>query len=162
MNKTSSAHKDRGSTIFLRGVVALIGLFVLGLCVFALPAGIATDNTGEYRWILLGLYVPVVPFFYALYQAMKLLDYIDSDEAFSYKSVRTLQRIRNCALVISGLFAAGMPYIFHVADKDDAPGVVAIGLIIIFASLVIATFAALLQKLLQSATKIKSENDLTV
>jgi len=36
------------------------------------------------------------------------------------------------------------------------------GLVIIFASVVIAAFAALLQKLLQNAIEIKSENDLTV
>lgn len=153
---------DRGSTIFLRGVIAAIGLLVLALCVFALPAGIASDNTGMYRWILLGLYVPAIPFFFALYQAMKLLDHIDRNKAFSTKSVDALQHIRNCALLISGLFAAGMPYIFHAADMDDAPGVVVIGLIIIFASLVIATFAAVLQKVLQNAIDIKSENDLTV
>jgi hypothetical protein len=60
------------------------------------------------------------------------------------------------------MFAAGMPYIFNVADKDDAPGVVAMALVIIFASLVIGVFAAVLQKLLQSVVAIKSENDLTV
>jgi hypothetical protein len=36
------------------------------------------------------------------------------------------------------------------------------GLIIIFASLVIAAFAAILQRILQEAINIKSENDLTV
>ena len=35
-------------------------------------------------------------------------------------------------------------------------------LMIIFASLVIAVFAAILQELLQEVTNIKSENDLTV
>jgi hypothetical protein len=55
-----------------------------------------------------------------------------------------------------------MPYIFYVGDRDDAPGAVAIGLVIVGASFVIATFAAVLQKLLESGRKIKSENDLTV
>ncbi|MER2256900.1 MAG: DUF2975 domain-containing protein, partial [Priestia megaterium] len=36
------------------------------------------------------------------------------------------------------------------------------GLVVPFASLVIAVFAAVLQKLLQEAIHIKSENDLTV
>jgi hypothetical protein len=55
-----------------------------------------------------------------------------------------------------------MPYIFYVADRDDAPGVSVIGFIIIFASFVIAVFAAVLERLLQNAIEIKSENDLTV
>ncbi|MDG0933775.1 DUF2975 domain-containing protein, partial [Bacillus paranthracis] len=37
-----------------------------------------------------------------------------------------------------------------------------VGLIIVFASLVISVFAAILQRLLQEAIHIKSENDLTV
>ena len=55
-----------------------------------------------------------------------------------------------------------MPYIFIVAEEDDAPGVVLIALIVIFASFIIATFAALLQKLFKEALAIKSENELTV
>ncbi|MED4598856.1 DUF2975 domain-containing protein, partial [Bacillus subtilis] len=41
-------------------------------------------------------------------------------------------------------------------------GIIVIGLVIIFASMVIAVFAAVLQKLLKEAIDIKSENDLTV
>ena len=55
-----------------------------------------------------------------------------------------------------------MPYVFYLADMDDAPGLVAIGLVIVFASFVIGAFAAVLQKLIQNAVEIKSENDLTV
>jgi hypothetical protein len=152
----------RGSTIILRGVVILIGLIVLALCVFALPAGIRSDNTGYYRPILLGLYIPAIPFFFALHQALKLLTYIDKNKAFSVLSVRVLMNIKYCALIISALFAAGMPYVFYAADRDDAPGVALMGFVIIGASFVIATFAGVLQKLIQNAVDIKSENDLTV
>src|SRR4051812_5843574 len=121
-----------GSTIFLRGVVIVIGAIVLGLCAFALPAGITSDATGMYRPILAGLYIPAIPFFYALYQTLALLNYIDKNKAFSNLSVDALKRIKLCAVVIAGMFAAGMPYIYFVADKDDAPGVVMVGLVIIF------------------------------
>jgi hypothetical protein len=153
---------NQGSTYFLKFVVVLIGLIVLTLCIFVLPVGIQTDRTGEYRNILLGLYVPAIPFFIALYQAIQLLNYIEKNKAFTEASVRALKNVKNCAITISILFGAGMPYIFYVADKDDAPGVVAVGFIIIFASFVIATAAALFQKLFQNAVDIKSENDLTV
>ena len=152
----------QGSTLFLKGVVALIGLMVIVMCAVVLPAGIANEDTGYYRPILLGLYVPAVPFFIALYQASKLLDLIDKNKAFSNLSVKAVKNIKYCAISISALFAAGMPYIYVAADKDDAPGVIVIGLVIAFASFVIATFAAVLQKLLQNAGDIKSENDLTV
>lgn len=160
--KRIQAYLRNGPTFFLRMVVILIGLAVLGLCVFVLPMGILSDQTGYYRPILLGMYIPAIPFFIALHQSLRLLRYIDEERAFSELSVTALGKIKKCGIAISALYVLGMPYIFHAAQLDDAPGVVAIGFIIIFASLVIAVFAAVLQKLLKNAIDIKSENDLTV
>jgi putative exporter of polyketide antibiotics len=108
------------------------------------------------------LYFPAIPFFFALYQALQLLDYIDENKAFSKASVTALHNIKTCGYLISALFALGMPYIFYVADRDDAPGAAAVGFIIIGASFVIGTFASVLQQLIQNALDIKEENDLTV
>lgn len=154
----------QGSTLILRGTIILIGFVVLGLCVFGLPRAISSELAGDFDYgpIFLGLYVTAIPFFFALHQALKLLDHIDHDKAFSQVSVNALKNIKYCALVISGLFAASMPYVFWLADRDDAPGVAAIGFVIIGASFVIATAAAVFQMLFQNAVDIKSENDLTV
>lgn len=151
-----------GSTIILRLAVLSFAALILGLCLFAVPAGIASDEFGLYRWVLLVLYIPAIPFFYAIYQTMKLLRYIDQNAAFSEASVMALKKIKYCGVLIAGLFAAGMPYIYYVANKDDAPGVVALGLVIIGASVAVAVFAAVLERLLGDAIAIKSENDLTV
>ena len=155
---------ERGSTLLLRFVVYAMGAIVLGLCLFGLPALISAETKGDFDYgpIFIGLYVPAIPFFFALYQALKLLNFIDKNKVFSTASVLALKRIKYSALIICGLFAAGMPYVFYVADRDDAPGVALIGFVIIGASFVIATFASLLQKLFQNAIDIKSENDLTV
>ncbi len=152
----------QGSTLFLKLVISLIGLATLLVCLFGLPLAIGSFDMGGYDPILLGMYLPAIPFFMALYQGFKLLTYIDSNTAFSPDSLQALKTIKSCAIIISVLYALGMPYIFRVADKDDAPGVVLIGLIIISASIVIAVFAAVLQKLFQNGLEIKSENDLTV
>lgn len=152
----------KGSTLFLRGVIVLMALGALALCLFVFPMGIATDKVGYYRPIVIGLYLPAIPFFIALFQAWKLLKFIDKNSAFSQGAVNALKYIKYSAISISSLFLLGMPYIFYAAQRDDAPGVVAIGLIIIFASGVIGTFAAVLEKLLQNVVDIKSENELTV
>jgi hypothetical protein len=162
MKNQKHARLSVGSTLFLRGVIFALGLTVLTLCAVALPLGIASDQTGYYKPILLGLYIPAIPFFFALQQAVKLLDNIDKNRAFSAGSVRSLRNIRNCGLTISGLFAVGTPYIFYAADQDDAPGVLLLALVIVFTSFVIAVFAAVLQKLIQNALDLKMENDLTV
>ncbi|TXG76472.1 DUF2975 domain-containing protein [Candidatus Dojkabacteria bacterium] len=153
---------DKSSTLFLRLVLILIAVIAGAVCAFVLPAGIASDNTGYYKPILLWLYLPAIPFFVALIQSFKLLNLIDKNKAFSEKSVNSLRIIKYCGLVISAIFLAGMPMVYFAAEKDDAPGVILVGLVFVFASFVVATFAGVLQKLLQNALEIKSENDLTV
>ena len=151
----------QGSTLFLKSVIYLIGLVVLGLCVIV--GGVSlSGNAGIYLPILIGIFITAIPFFYALYQGLQLLSYIDKNTAFSDASVKSINTIKYCAFTISTVYAAGMPFIIYVAEKDDAPGAVVIGLIIMFAFLVTGVFAAVLEKLLQNAIDIKSENDLTI
>ena len=150
------------STLFLKIVIFFIGLVVLALCIFVLPMGIRTDRTGFYLPILYGMYVTAIPFFYAIYHILKLLGYIDTNKAFSQLSINFFRHIKYSASLISILYSLGMPYIFYAADKDDAPGVVVIGLVFVFAPMVVAVFASVMQKLLQNALDLKSENDLTV
>ncbi|MCY9209315.1 DUF2975 domain-containing protein [Bacillus subtilis] len=159
---------NRMSTIFLKIALVLIGIPILALCIFLVPkiANYSAElfpNIAYIKYLVfIYLYVTAVPFYFALYQAFKLLSYIDKNKAFSGLSVRALKNIKYCAVTISIFYAAGMPVFYLMAEIDDAPGIIVIGLIIIFASMVIAVFAAVLQKLLKEAIDIKSENDLTV
>lgn len=156
------------STVFLKIAVILIGIPILALCIFLVPkiGNFAVElypNMAYLKYIsMIFLYVTAIPFYLALYEAFKLLSYIDKNEAFSNFSVRSLQKIKFYAITISILYVLGMPLFYLLAEKDDAPGIILIGMIIIFASMVIAVFAAVLQRLLQEAINIKSENDLTV
>ncbi|GAA0321197.1 DUF2975 domain-containing protein [Bacillus carboniphilus] len=156
----------RGSTLFLKLSVFLIGAPVLALCVFGVPWLVKHPVNPDFAYILypiiIGMYASAIPFFIALYQAFKLLSYIDKNQAFSELSVKALKHIKVCAITISGLYTAIMPFVFYLAEIDDAPGLIIIGGIPIFGALVIAVFAAVLQRLLQEAINIKSENDLTV
>jgi Protein of unknown function (DUF2975) len=155
-------------TLFLKIALFLIGIPVLAVCIFGLPwiAKDAAENDIEWAYYLYGIlivmFVSAIPFFVALYQAFRLLSYIDHNDAFSELSVKALKNIKYCAIFISIMFVIGMPLFYLVAEIDDAPGIILIGLIIIFGSSVIAVFAAVLQKLLKNAIDIKSENDLTV
>jgi hypothetical protein len=151
----------KGSTLFLRSVIYLFALAVLGICVIIVGVSVS-GNAGMNLPILLIAGVAAIPFFYGLYEGHLLLRYIDKNTAFSDLSVKAIKNIKYCAFTVSVLYAAGMPYIIYIADKDDAPGAVVIGLVFIFAPLVTTVFAAVLEKLLRNAIDIKSENDLTV
>jgi hypothetical protein len=158
----------RGSTIFLRAAVFAIGAAVLAICIFALPAtwrAVADeypDITYVFYSILSALYIAAVPFFIALHQALRLLGYIDKNKAFSELSVRALRRIAYCGVSIGAIFTAILPLLYVWAQNDDAPGLILIGMILVGASLTVAVFAAVMQRLLREAIYIKSENDLTV
>jgi hypothetical protein len=156
----------KGTTLFLKLAVILMGIPVLALAIFGLTWLPKNPANPEYAHILypivVGMYVSVIPFFAALYQAFKLLGHIDKNQAFSDLSVKTLKNIKFCAITISVIYAIILPFVFMVADLDDAPGLVIVGMVPIFASMVIAVFAAVLQRLLQEAIDIKSENDLIV
>lgn len=156
----------KSETLFLKVVVFLLGIPILALCLFGLPSiGREAVQYFTAYWVypaLLGLYGAALPYFFALYQAFKLLSYIDKNIAFSELSVKALKTIKYCAVAITILFSASLPLFYLVADADDAPGLLLIGLVINSAPVVIAVFAAVLQKLLQHAIDIKSENDLTI
>ncbi|WP_044639998.1 DUF2975 domain-containing protein [Risungbinella massiliensis] len=155
-------------TFFLKFVVVLMGLPVLALCIFLLPriAEFFAELNPKLAFLqypfLIGLYVTALVFFVALYQTLKLLSYIDKKQAFSELSVYSLKNIKYCAITISALFVVFMPLLYLMAEVDDAPGIILIGMVIIFGCVVVAVFAAVLQKLLKNAIDIKSENDLTV
>lgn len=56
----------------------------------------------------------------------------------------------------------GLPFFYVVAEKDNAPGLVLIGMTIAGIAFIIYVFASVLYKLLQDAIVIKTENDLTI
>jgi hypothetical protein len=155
-------------TLILKLAVVLIGFPVLALCIFLVPelGKISAELLPEFDYIKylvsIVFYASAIPFYFALYQAFKLLLYIDKNNAFSNLSVIALKKIKHCAITISTLHVLVLPLFYLFADKDDAPGVILVGLIVPFASMVIAVFAAVLQKLLRNAIDIKSENDLTI
>ncbi len=151
----------KGSTLFLKAVITLgcIGVFVL--CVFLVKV-LFTEEVGGYRPILIGMLIAAVPFFVGIEQTLKLLNLIDHKKAFTNYSVEALNKIKYCSIIISILYAIGLPYIFIVAEQDDAPGLVLLGLIFTFAPMAIAIFADVFQKVLKNAIDLKSENDLIV
>lgn len=173
MNNLKTPFMKRSSTIFLQVVIVLIGIVALIVMIrFPLTEGraINLDLFSIYSdpFIVFG-YLASIPFFVALYQAFKLLGYIGQNKVFSLDSVKALRIIKYCAIILSFLIMMAAIYIrlsygFHVQDMqdDDPAGFVAISIVATFISVVVATAAAVFERLLQNAVDIKSENDLTV
>ncbi len=161
----------KSPTLILKIVIVLIGLGVLALCIFALPSawsGVENEYPGyemvayAFHLIFIGMYISAIPFYIGLYQGIKLLGLIDRNMAFSEGSVRALKNIKICALIVGIIYLSGVPLLYPFADLDDAPGVLLIGFALACIPIIVSIFASVLQKLIQNAIDIKTENDLTV
>lgn len=157
----------RGSATFLQVVLALIGAGALALMLWEphLEGRNAHATLFEIYFkdpFLAYAYLAGIPLFVALYHAVKVVGYAGRNKVFSPAAVRSLKTIKLCALAIICFVVGGELYLFVFVTSDDRAGGVFIGVLIIFVSTVIATAAAMFERILQNAVDLKSENDLTV
>ena len=153
--------------MFLQAVIVLISIVALAILVyFPQTEGRAAnlDLISIYAdpLILYG-YAASIAFFIGLYKAFRLLGYIGQNKVFSSNSVEALKSIKYCAisLTISIVMAGIFIRIAHHKD-DDPAGFLAMCIVTSFACVVVATAAAIFQRILQNALDMKSENDLTI
>lgn len=158
----------KSSTLFLKIVLLLIAILALaGMFWFPQTEGRAAnlDLISIYaNSFIIFIYIGSIPFFVGLYQALKLLNFIDANKAFSQGAVNTLRNMKLASLSLICFIALAVLYI-HLSVRgvdDDPAGPTMLGILASFATAVIATAAAVFQKLLQKAVDLKSENDLTV
>ena len=157
----------RSSTAFLQTVIVLIGIGALALLLWKPYVegrnAHATPFEIYFRDPFLAYaYVASIPLFVALYQAFKVLGYAGQNRVFSQPAVKAMRTIKLCAIAIIGFVVIGEIFILKHDDKDNPGAGVFMGILVIFPSAVIATAAAVFQRILQNAVDLKSENDLTV
>ena len=158
----------RGSTIFLQALILLFGVGVFAFLLWEPHLEGRNVNATLFEIyfkdpFLAYIYLAFVPFFVALYQAFQIVGYARRNEIFSQHSVRALRIIKYCAITTALFIVGAEAYIFlFVRGTDDVAGGVMMGVFIILVSAVVATAAAVFERVLQNAVDIKSENDLTV
>ena len=152
-------------TIFLQAVIVLIGIVALALLLWEphLEGRNVHATLFEiyFNAFVAYTYVASVPFFVALYQAFKVLGYAGQNKIFTPEAVKALRTIKYCALAMIGFVAVSLIFMIN-GDREDRPGGTFMRILIAFPSIVVATTAALFERILQNAVDIKSENDLTV
>lgn len=158
----------KSSTIVLQLVIAFLGLGVLAFMLWEphLEGRNVHATLFEIYFkdpFLACAYIASIPFFVALWNAYKVLGYAGENKIFSQAAVNALRTIKYCATSLVAFVVAGEAYLFiFQSGKDDIAGGVFMGLLMIFAAGVIATAAAVFERILQKAVDMKSENDLTV
>jgi hypothetical protein len=146
-----------------------MALIVLAMAIFAFPSlykGLSTDFPMAAKSILViitVLYAATIPYFFVLWQSWKLLTLIDQNLGFSFFSITAFRNIKLASLIGGILLMGGfVPFLFPIADADDAPGLLIYGFLVACIPLVVSIFAAILEMLFQNALQMKNENDLTI
>ena len=99
--------------------------------------------------VIIYWFIASIPFFVGLYQAFKLLNYIDRNKAFSQSAVNTLRNIKFSALSLIGFIALAEFYLFFFGQDDDRAGPAALGIYLAFIIAIIVAAVDVFQKLLQ-------------
>ena len=149
----------RSATIVLQLVIVALGIGALALMLWEpLIEGRNVHATLFEIYFkdpfLAYAYIASIPFFVAMYQAFKVLGYAGQNKVFSQAAVKALRTIKSCAISIIGFVAVSVIFIMF-GDKDDRPAGVFMRILITFGSMVIATAAAMFERILQKAVDIK-------
>jgi hypothetical protein len=164
----------RSATIFLQAVIVLVGIGALA-CMLWEPHLEGRNKHATLFEIyfndpfLAYAYIASIPFFVSLYQAFKVFGYARQNKIFTPEAVKALRTIKYCALITAGAIVAAVAFLMiharlypELGARDGPEGAVVLGIVATFASIVVATAAAMLERILQKAVDLKSENDLTV
>ncbi len=156
-------------TLFLKIVLFCLALIALGVCVLVfqfsseeIPDTFPAITSSFLQLAAVGVYLSTIPFFFAAYNAFLLLQNVDKSAAFSQSSIVALKMISYSTIGMSACYFLAMPFIYIIAEFDDAPGLILLGMAFCSFPFVFAMFATVFQKLFQSAFDMKTENDLTV
>jgi hypothetical protein len=147
----------RGPTIFLQIAVVFLGMGVLAALLWEPQVEGRNVHSTQFEIYFMDpflayIYLAFIPFFVGLYEAFRLLGYAGRNEMFSQGAVQALRIIKYCALTTAVFILGAEAYIFiFVRGTDDVAGGVVMGAFIIFVSAIIATSAAVFQRILQNA-----------
>lgn len=156
----------RIATLFLQAVIVLIGIGTFALMLW--EPNIEGRNVHSTLFevyfkdpFLAYAYIASLSFFVALYQAFKVLEYVRQNKTFSQATVKALRTIKYSAITLVGFIVVPVAYLFIVRPGDDIAGGVAIGLFLIFVSIIIATVAAMFERKLENIVNLTSKSGLT-
>ena len=153
----------QGSTTFLKVIIFLIGIAMLALCIYWLPE-ITIRDAKTHPGVDYSLYPFLVcaygfciTFSVMLYQAFKLLTYIERNNAFSELSLKSLKVIKKCTFAVIFFIVLGILSLMVLSKVtgDDAAGPISLSLMGILVTSTIATFVSVLQKPIKNFLEIK-------
>lgn len=153
-------------TTFLKFILAGLVAFILFLS-FLLTMGLLFSINGhsvfpEQVLASISLYLSAIASLLIIYYMYRMLVLVDNDRAFSAMSLIYVRAIFRLTIMEFIVLIGTVPFVYYIADNDDAPGVMIIGLGMLIIPLAVATFVSIIEKLLKNAIELKLDYELTI
>lgn len=153
-------------TTFLKFILVGLVAFILFLS-FLLTMGLLfsiNEHSVFPEQVLasISLYLSAIASLLIIYYMYRMLSLVDNDRAFSVMSLIYVRAIFRLTIMEFIVLIGTVPFVYYIADNDDAPGVMIIGLGMLIIPLAVATFVSIIEKLLKNAIELKLDYELTI
>ena len=145
------------SILFLKVALVLLILPTLALGSYGLyyllnnPAN--PDYASSLYPIITGMYVSLIPLYHGVYRVWRILSHVKKETIQSTAAERDIKAVRLSAVLFGVVFLLVSPFVFMVAQLDDAPGLVIFGMIPVFLASIILAIFTLFQEMLKVKAK---------
>ena len=148
-------------SLFLKIVIIILVLPILFLAFYLFPhyiyLGFQSDSSyAPYLLVLvISCYFIFVPLLMIFYKSFKLLIKIDKKEFFTEETIKSLKFISILAYAITLVLVCDLPFVYIVANMDDAPGLLLIALFITGFVLSFGVLVSLIKTLVKDTILIR-------
>ena len=147
--------------------MALLGIAaVFGLLSLLVTIQIVTTKHLEYPatiWMLaIAAYGVTASIWFALIKLAQILRLIEHHQVFLPQTLRYVSAIRKAIFVASLTALFALPFFYRITQLEDAPGLMLLGLGLVFIPFAILILMQIVEDLFKSAIAFQSEVDLTV
>lgn len=146
--------------------ITLLGILMMFAAIFLLPSLVDFSKSTYTEISYLAqpvasiVSISAVPFFIVLFEAFSLCSLIIKNEIFTKKPLKALNIIAICACVIFFLFIIIM--VLFLKNDYFTPLLAIILFLVLLSSFIIGLFSKIMYILVEKATILKEDNDLTI
>jgi len=134
------------SILFLKLSILFVTLPLMLLAGYGIFSLLQNPVNPVYAWMLYpviaGVYLSLLPLFWILQHLYRLLEAVAGNKSWNEKE-GILKKLRKGSLFFAGVFVFTEPFVFQVAQEDDAPGLIIFFLIPAFFALVFSAILTL-------------------
>ncbi|MBN2299710.1 MAG: DUF2975 domain-containing protein [Acholeplasmataceae bacterium] len=145
--------------VLLKIVLLLIAIAIIALSVIGIISLIQDPINPIYGHILypivIAIYLSTVLIYMAFYQTYRFLKLIEDKLIFSNTSIHHLKKIKWCGLIFAFLYLVALPFFYLLANADDAPGVIFVGMIPLVGGFIVYLFAEIMIKITDEGIELK-------